>query len=70
MSKTYNKNHTADYHANLIESLKNPDEALAYLQITLEEYDANGDYEVFMIALRNLTEAKGGINKKHRRASH
>jgi len=29
----------------------------------MEEYDEDGDYEAFMIALRNLAEAKGGINQ-------
>jgi len=62
MTNKYNKKYTVDYQADLIESLKDPDEALAYLQVALEEYDQDGDYEMFMIALRNVTEAKGGIN--------
>ena len=55
--------YTTDYHAELIELLKDPDEALTYLQVALDEYDEDRDYEAFMIALRNVAEAKGGINK-------
>lgn len=53
----------ADYHVDLIESLKDDNEAEAYLQVALEEYDEDGDYEAFMLALKNLAEAKGGINE-------
>lgn len=63
MKSNHVEKHTADYHADLIDSLKDSDEALAYLQVALEEYDDDGDYEAFMIALRNLAEAKGGINR-------
>lgn len=62
MNRNYNKNYTGNYQVELIEALKDPDEALAYLQVALEEYDEDGDYEAFMISLRNLAEAKGGIN--------
>lgn len=54
--------YTDSYHEHLIESLKDPDEAFEYLQIALEEYDIDGNSEIFMIALRNLAEARGGIN--------
>jgi len=60
MNRAYAKKHTADYHAALIESLKDADESLTYLQVALEEYDEDGNYEAFMIALRNLAEATGG----------
>ncbi len=63
MYRHYNKEYIGDYHADLIESLKDPDEALTYLQVALEEYNEDGDYEAFMIALRNLAEVKGGINE-------
>ncbi len=45
------------YQQDLIESLKDPCEASAYLNAALEE----GDREVFLLALRNVAEAKGGM---------
>jgi probable addiction module antidote protein len=54
---------TRDYHDNLIEALQDPTESSAYLQVALEEYEEDGNHEVLLIALRNLTEARGGITK-------
>ena len=45
-----------DYHVYLIERLKDPTEALAYLKAALEETDLR---EVFLLALRNVAEARG-----------
>ncbi|OGW89584.1 MAG: putative addiction module antidote protein [Nitrospirae bacterium RIFCSPLOWO2_12_FULL_63_8] len=45
------------YHEDLIESLRNPREAEAYLNAALEEEDP----ELFLLALRNVTEAQGGV---------
>lgn len=53
---------TADYHEHLIESLRDPEEAIAYLRVALEEYEQDGDSEVFLLALRNIAEARGGIS--------
>ena len=47
---------SVDYRENLIESLKDPEEAIAYLRATLEENDMP---EVFLLALRNVAEARG-----------
>jgi len=46
-----------DYQKDLIEALKNPVEAAAYLNAAIEE----GDREAFLLALRNIAEANGGI---------
>ena len=46
------------YQEDLIESLKNPKEAAAYLNAAIEE----GDRELFLLALRNIAEAQGGIS--------
>lgn len=43
------------YQQDLIEALKNPEEAAAYLNAALEE----GDKETFLLALRNVAEANG-----------
>lgn len=53
MSKTIN------YQDYLLESLKDPEEAIGYLNAALE----GGDLKVFLLALRNVIEARGGIAK-------
>ena len=44
-----------EYQQDLIEALKKPEEAAAYLNAALEE-----DRETFLLALRNVGEANGG----------
>ena len=48
-----------NYEEDLIESLKDPKEAVAYLQAALEESDMP---EVFLLALRRVAEARGISN--------
>ena len=45
------------YQQDLIESLKDPCEAAAYLNAAMEE----GDRALFLLALRNVAEANGGM---------
>lgn len=45
------------YQPNLIEDLKDPREAEEYLNAALEEDDP----ELFLLALRNVAEAQGGV---------
>ena len=47
------------YQNYLIESLKNPEEAIGYLNAALE----GGDISVFLLALHNVIQAHGGISK-------
>ena len=47
----------------LIEKLTNPEEALGYLQISLEEYLIDGDPPFFLTGVRNVVEAQGGISE-------
>ena len=49
-----------DYH---IEKLRDPEEARVYLDVALEEYQQDGDTEAFLLALRDVAEAQGGITK-------
>jgi len=49
-----------DYH---IEKLRDPEEARAYLDIALEDYEEDGDTEEFLMALRDVAEAQGGLTK-------
>jgi len=46
-----------EYQKDLIEALKDPAEAAAYLNAALEE----GDKDTFLLALRNIAEANGGM---------
>jgi probable addiction module antidote protein len=48
---------TTSYQKDLIESLKNHSEAAAYLNAAIE----HGDRAVFLLALRNVVEANGGM---------
>lgn len=48
----------------LIERLKNdPKEAESYLKASLEAYQEDQDTGAFLLALKTLTEARGGIKK-------
>ena len=47
------------YHEDLIKHLKNPEMASAYLNAALEA----GDKGAFLLALRNVLEAHGGMTK-------
>src|SRR5277367_561316 len=58
-----------DYHDELIEDLKDHDEATAYLNAAWEE-SLKGDDEsqkLFLVALRNVAEAQGGLGKLARK---
>ena len=57
-----------DYHESLIESLVDHDEAMAYLKVALEEYEKDNDHNAFMLALRNVAEAQGGIGSIAKKA--
>jgi probable addiction module antidote protein len=46
-----------EYQKDLIEALKDPIEAAAYINAALEE----GDKNAFLLALRNIVEANGGM---------
>lgn len=55
---------TKKYQNELIEALKDPKEASAYLNAALEEKDN----KVFLLALRNVAEAFGGLKKISKRS--
>ena len=48
---------TTAYQEDLIEALKDPREAAAYLNVAIEE----DDRALFLLALRNVAEAHGGM---------
>lgn len=54
---------TGSYEEWLIKSLRNKKEAAIYLQVALDEYQKDGDLEAFLLALRHVAEAQGGLGK-------
>lgn len=54
--------YTSDYHEQLIQLLKKKKEAKIYLQVAMEEYEEDCDAKAFMLALRNVVEAQGGVS--------
>ena len=52
------------YRAELVESLRDPQEAIEYLNAALEE----NDHEIFLLALRTVAEAHGGMAQLAERA--
>ncbi len=58
---------TRDYQEALLEALKDPEEAKVYLEVALEEYEE--DKEAFLLALRNVAEAQGGLSALARRTN-
>jgi probable addiction module antidote protein len=65
MKKLLNNKHCRDYHEYLIKSLKNPEAACAYLNAALEDEDP----QAFLMALRNVVEARtGGIAEVSKRS--
>ena len=60
---------TRDYQEALLEALKDPEEAKVYLEVALEEYEEDNDKEAFLLALRNVAEAQGGLSALARRTN-
>lgn len=52
---------TRKYKDYLIESLIDPEEARIYLEVALEEYEKDHDLEAFLLALRDVAQARGGL---------
>lgn len=52
-----------NYHKELIESLKDHDEAIAYLNAAIEEAESGEEdaQQALLLALRNIVEANGGF---------
>jgi probable addiction module antidote protein len=57
-------NLTTPYRSSLLESLKNPDHAAQYLNACLEDQDPR----VFLLALRDVADASGGIRDLSRQS--
>jgi probable addiction module antidote protein len=61
MNKSTLMDKTTSYHDRLLSDLSDRDEAMAYLRVALEEYESDEDADSFMVALRNVAEAQGGV---------
>jgi len=55
-----------DYH---IEQLRDPDDAEIYLSVAIEDYEKDEDIDAFLLAVRDVAEAQGGISKLAERLS-
>ena len=59
---------TTSYEDRLLESLKDPLEAQAYLEAALEEYEQTGETDPLLLALKDVAKAQGGIGALSQRA--
>ena len=55
-----------DYH---IERLRDTEDAKTYLTVALDDYEKNGDIEAFLLAVRDVAEAQGGMSRLAERVS-
>ena len=58
-------NHTASRSFNdfLLERLKAPEEARMYLEVAIEEYGQDNNHEAFLLAVKDVVLAQGGVEK-------
>ncbi len=54
---------TASFNERMVEILKDSDEAQAFLEVVLEEYEKDPNTRALMLALRDIAVAQGGIGK-------
>lgn len=52
-----------NFNEGLLEDLKDQKYAQVYLSVALEEYEKDRDASSFLMALRDVTEARGGITQ-------
>ena len=56
-----NEPRTGSYDKYLMAQLRDPEEARLYLEASLEAYEEDGDSAAFLISLREVAEAQGGV---------
>ena len=49
------------WHEILMERLSDPEDAIGYLEVSLEEYLDDGDKAFFLKGIKNVIEAQGGV---------
>ena len=60
-------NATRTFRDYLSTKVRDPAEAAAYLSAALDQYEEDGNREAFLLALRTVVEAQGGIAEVARR---
>ena len=54
---------TTNFRDYLLQDLADPGFAKHYLEVSLEEYEQNGDTEMLAHSIRNVIEAQGGAGQ-------
>lgn len=54
---------TANFRDYLLKDLAKPEFAKHYLEISVENYQKDGEIEILLQAIRDVVEAQGGIEK-------
>ncbi len=67
MNKDFILKNTRSYEDGLIEDLKDPEEAQAYLEATLNAYEEDGNTDALLLALGHVAKAQGGIGQVAKR---
>lgn len=57
------------YREFVRETMHDPAEAREYLKISLGEYERDGNIEAFLLALRTVVEAQGGMTEFAQKAA-
>ena len=56
-----------NYRNFVKETMRDPKEASEYLKASLDEYEKDGNIEAFLIAIRTVADAQGGITELARK---
>ncbi len=57
-----NKTLSSDYHTFMATQLQDKKEAALFLQVALEEYEDDANFAAFLMAIRQIVDAQGGIS--------
>ena len=57
------------YRELVTRTMEDPGEASEYLRASLDEYQGDGNLEAFLLALRTVIEAQGGMTELARKTS-
>ena len=69
MSRDQHSSTSKPWKGYLLEELRDPQAAQEYLEVAVEEYEEDGDRSAFLLALRTVAEAQGGIAELARKSS-
>jgi len=69
MNKEAILKHTTNYEDNLLDRLRDPELAQAYLEAVFDSYEKDGNTEALLLAMRDVAEAQGGIGQLAKRTA-